>query len=113
MFQKSKRNDFLEHLINFAFKTLLMMKSRLKTKNILPFNWRTELGFVEVDSIDNDLILLDKPIIKSIFQYPFRIDVTAVINMYQGNDGRFNKSEIIFFRRIMLYNDFARSGYAI
>jgi len=57
---------------------------KTKNKNILPFNWRTELENVEVNSIDDDLILLDKPVISSTFQYPIKVDVTAIIICIKG-----------------------------
>jgi AraC-like DNA-binding protein len=56
----------------------------MKPKFILPFNWRTELENVEVDILDDDIILLDKPVIISTFQYPFKVDVTAVIICIKG-----------------------------
>jgi len=56
----------------------------MKKENILPFNWREEVeNFVET-SIDNDIILLDKPFISSAFQYPFKVDVTAIIICIKG-----------------------------
>jgi hypothetical protein len=60
------------------------MKTNRKTKTILPFNWRTELENIEVDAIDDDIILLDKPIIYSAFDYPFKVDITAVIISIKG-----------------------------
>ena len=56
----------------------------MKTKTILPFNWRIELENLEFESIDDDIILLDKPVIYSAFQYPFKVDVTAVIICISG-----------------------------
>ena len=56
----------------------------MKTKSILPFNWRAELD-IEADSIGDDLVLLDKPVILSAFQYPFRVDVTAIIICIKGS----------------------------
>ena len=56
----------------------------MKPKSILPFNWRTELENIEVDTLDNDFILLDKPVITSTFHYPFKVDVTAVIICIKG-----------------------------
>ena len=53
-------------------------------KTILPFNWRTELENMDVNSIGDDIILLDKPVIFSIFQYPFKMDVTAAIVCIKG-----------------------------
>jgi len=60
------------------------MKFRTKNRAILPFNWRSELKNVEVESIGDDFILLDKPIISSAFQYPFKVDITAVIICIRG-----------------------------
>jgi len=56
----------------------------MKNKNILPFNWLPEVENLKVDSIDNDIILLDKPFIVSAFQYPFKVDVTAIIICIKG-----------------------------
>ena len=56
----------------------------MKSKFILPFNWRTELENLEVDSIGDDIILLDKPLIMSVFQHPFKVDVTATIICIKG-----------------------------
>jgi len=62
------------------------MKTKLisKKRAILPFNWRSEVENIEVDAIDDDVILLDKPIISSAFQYPFKMDVTAIIICTKG-----------------------------
>jgi len=57
---------------------------RTKPKTILPFNWRSEIENVEVFSIGEDLILLDKPIISSTLQYPCKVDVTANIICIKG-----------------------------
>jgi len=57
---------------------------KTKTKAVLPFNWRTELENLELNSIDDDIILLDKPVISSAFQYPFKVDVTAAIITIKG-----------------------------
>ena len=63
----------------------------MKTKSILPFNWRTELEDVDLVSINNDLILFEKPVIASTFQYPFKVDVTATIICIKGTtDGIIN-----------------------
>ena len=58
----------------------------MKTKNILPFNWRSEVEIenMKVDSIDQDIILLDKPLIMSVFEYPFKVDVTVAIICIKG-----------------------------
>jgi AraC-like DNA-binding protein len=52
---------------------------------IASFNWLLELEkAAEVDSIDNDFILLGKPIISSAFDYPFKLDVTIGIICIEG-----------------------------
>jgi len=56
----------------------------MKNRNILPFNWRQEVEYLVDYSIDNDIILLDKPFISSAFQYPFKLDVTAIIICIKG-----------------------------
>ena len=56
----------------------------MKNNKILPFNWRTEIRNIEFESIDDDIVLLDKPVIYSAFQYPFKVDVTAVIICISG-----------------------------
>jgi AraC-like DNA-binding protein len=54
-------------------------------KKILPFNWRSELeNMQDIDSIGNDLILLNKPVIISAFDYPFRVDVVTAIICISG-----------------------------
>jgi len=53
-------------------------------KHILPFNWRTELENTKMESIDNDFFLLEKPIITSTFDYPFKVDVTTAIICLNG-----------------------------
>ena len=49
----------------------------IKSENILPFNWRTELENIESYTIDDDIILVDNPVITSTFNFPFRMDVSA------------------------------------
>jgi len=56
----------------------------MKTNKFLPFNWISEVDNLKIDSIDNDIILLDKPLIVSAFQYPFKVDVTAIIICIKG-----------------------------
>ena len=58
----------------------------MKTKSILPFNWRNDVGLDEMkmDAIGDDIILLDKPYITSTFEYPFKVDVTAAIICIKG-----------------------------
>jgi len=64
---------------------------RTKSKSILPFNWRTELELKEVNSIDEEVLLLDKPVITSTFQYPFKVDVTVAIISIKGTmEGNIN-----------------------
>ena len=56
----------------------------MKNKNTLPFNWRTELENINVYAIDDDVILLDKPVITSTLHYPFKADVTTTIISIKG-----------------------------
>ena len=53
-------------------------------KYILPFNWRDELVNLKADAIGNDFILLDKPLILSGFNHPFKVDVTTAIICLKG-----------------------------
>jgi AraC-type DNA-binding domain-containing proteins len=63
----------------------------MKNKNILPFNWRNELENIDTYTIDEDVILLDKPVITSTFQYPFKVDVTTIIISIKGTtEGKIN-----------------------
>ena len=59
------------------------MKNK-KNKNILPLNWRSEFENIDVYSINDDVILLDKPVITSTLHYPFKVDVTATIISIKG-----------------------------
>lgn len=60
-------------------------------KGIENFNWFCQLKDVHTDSIENDFILLDKPIISSSWKHPFKIDViTAVICMKGSIHGSIN-----------------------
>jgi len=64
---------------------------RTKNRTLLPFNWRNELGIEEVYSIDQDLILLDKPVISSTLEYPFKVDVlSAIISIKGKTEGSIN-----------------------
>jgi len=56
----------------------------MKVEHILPFNWRGELENIEYYSINEDIILVENPIINSNFQYPFRMDVTLVFISIKG-----------------------------
>ncbi|MDR3329280.1 MAG: helix-turn-helix domain-containing protein [Prevotellaceae bacterium] len=52
---------------------------------IVSFNWRAELeNIAEVDSIGNDFILLDNPIITPSLNHPFKVDVTIAIICTKG-----------------------------
>ena len=56
----------------------------MKRRNTLPFNWRSELEDINVYSINDDVILLDKPVITSTLHYPFKVDVTVTIISIKG-----------------------------
>ena len=63
----------------------------MKPKNVLPFNWRRELENVEVHTIGNDVVLLDRPVITSTFKYPFKVDVnTNIISISGSTEGVIN-----------------------
>jgi AraC-like DNA-binding protein len=63
----------------------------MKTENILPINWHTELENHRRYTIDDDVILVDKTIVFSAKQYPFRMDVTACFICIQGtSEGSIN-----------------------
>lgn len=54
-------------------------------------NWEVDIKETEVVSMENDLILLSRPIIKKKFDYPFRIDVvTAQICLSGRTEGLIN-----------------------
>jgi len=66
------------------------MKKTMK-KNIQFFDWQEDIEKEKITSIDNDFILLEKPIIKSMFQYPFKADmVTALICLSGKTEGYIN-----------------------
>ena len=56
----------------------------MKDNNILPLNWRTRIENIEIDSIEEEIFLLDNPVITSASKYPFRMDVTATIICVKG-----------------------------
>ena len=56
----------------------------MKRRNTMPFNWRNELENVNVFSIDDDFILLDKPVITSTLRHPFKVDVNTSIITIKG-----------------------------
>ena len=53
-------------------------------KVISLFNWREKFEDLDLDSIGKDFILLEKNLFKSTFDYPFKIDVTAIIIGVEG-----------------------------
>jgi len=54
-------------------------------EKVVPFNWLNEFkDLAKADSIDNDFILLDKPIITSALDFPFKVDVTIGIICIKG-----------------------------
>lgn len=53
-------------------------------KTILPFNWQKELVNLEKNSIGEDIILIDRPVIASAFDHPFKVDVTTAIICFAG-----------------------------
>lgn len=60
-------------------------------KSVQSFNWQVELNISEIDRIDNDFILLEKPVIESTFKYPFKVDTTTVILCLSGqSEGMIN-----------------------
>ena len=66
--------------------TFLCIEKPKAMKNIIElFDWRPELlNQPNVDSIGEDFILLDKPIILSGFEYPFKVDVVTAIICMEG-----------------------------
>lgn len=57
-------------------------------KNIEMFDWKDDVERAEIVSIGDDLILLEKPIIKSTFNYPFKTNmVTAQICLSGRTEG--------------------------
>jgi len=62
-----------------------------KNKHIQTFDWQDDLKEEVITPIGNDLILLEKPIIKSMFKHPFKSDVTtAVICLSGKTEGNIN-----------------------
>lgn len=49
------------------------------------FNWNDELKNLEVDSIDDDLVLLENPLFTAAFDYPFKVDVTTAVICMKGS----------------------------
>lgn len=54
-------------------------------KNIPSLNWRIILEENKIDSIDNEIVLFEEPVITSTFQYPFKVDVTTAIICLKGS----------------------------
>lgn len=55
-------------------------------ENIIPFNWKPEIDSkTEINRLGDDLILLENPIITSVFDHPFRVDVVTAIICLQGS----------------------------
>ncbi|MDR1022308.1 MAG: helix-turn-helix domain-containing protein [Prevotellaceae bacterium] len=53
-------------------------------KRILPFDWRKRLENTEYYSVGNDFILLEKPVIIDILDYPFKLNVMLSIICLKG-----------------------------
>jgi YesN/AraC family two-component response regulator len=53
-------------------------------EDILPFEWNAESVHEKIYSIDNKLILLEKPVIDSSRKYPFRMDIAVAIICLRG-----------------------------
>jgi AraC-like DNA-binding protein len=54
-------------------------------KSIMPFNWEVDLDNVEkVYSIGNDFFLIDNPVIVPAFDYPFKINMLAIVICTKG-----------------------------
>jgi len=78
-------------MIYFYSEIMNIMK-----ENIHLFNWQVDIKKEEVTSIGNDLILLDKPIIKPRFDHPFKVDATtAQICLSGKSEGFINLKEHI------------------
>jgi AraC-like DNA-binding protein len=54
-------------------------------KSIMPFNWEVDLDNVEkVYSIGNDFFLIDNPVIVPAFDYPFKVNMSAIVICTKG-----------------------------
>ena len=54
-------------------------------KDIMPFNWEVELGNIDkVYSIGNDFFMIDNPVIVSTFDYPFKVNMSAIVICTKG-----------------------------
>ncbi|MDR1156104.1 MAG: hypothetical protein LBL04_15460 [Bacteroidales bacterium] len=53
-------------------------------QRILPFDWRERLENTEHYSAGNDFILLEKPVIAEVLNFPFKLDVMISILCLKG-----------------------------
>lgn len=54
-------------------------------KDIMPFNWEVELDNIDkVYSIGNDFFMIDNPVIVSAFDYPFKVNMSAIVICTKG-----------------------------
>lgn len=54
-------------------------------ENIMPFNWEVELDNIDkVYSIGNDFFMIDNPVIISTFDYPFKVNMSAIAICTKG-----------------------------
>jgi AraC-type DNA-binding domain-containing proteins len=54
-------------------------------KNIIPFNWHKDLDIDKSESIGEDFMLLENPILSPVFDYPFKVDVTTAVICVRGS----------------------------
>jgi AraC-type DNA-binding domain-containing proteins len=54
-------------------------------KNIIPFNWYKDLDLDKSESIGEDFVLLENPILSPVFDYPFKVDVTTAVICLRGS----------------------------
>lgn len=60
-------------------------------KGIQLFDWQKYLKSGNITSIDDDIILLERPIMESMFDYPFKVDmITAFIGLLGRIEGSIN-----------------------
>jgi AraC family transcriptional regulator, transcriptional activator of pobA len=65
-------------------------------KVLSQFNWRTALENTKMDAIDNDFILLEKPVKTQVSSEPFKADVTTVVFCTNGSvEGAINLKPFI------------------
>lgn len=64
-------------------------------KSIFPFDWRDKLDNIQAESLNNDLVLIDKPFTLSTLDHLFKIDVTTAIICVKGTTrGMINLKEL-------------------